>query len=156
MMGNTVDAKGRPRGYALVAVLLVTSILFFIGAGAFRMIQSETLMTDSYSDSVAAYYLAEGGVQRTLWMLRRDPSFGSDKKWRTFPLGEGTYMVQIVPGEDDIINITVQGSFRKTKVQLAARAKVFVEILEPEEPEYGEPRECVQVQLVWFEDKTLP
>ena len=147
------------RGFSVVAVLLVSSILFFLGAGALRMIHRETLMVGNIRDSVTAYYLAEGAVQRTLSMLKEDPDYEAPGEWETFlskthRLGEGTYRVKIMAGSDDAIKITANAAVRKAKVELQARAKAFVENQEPEDPMEGEPWEEVRIQLVDWKDSS--
>jgi len=149
-VGNLCFTKG-PKGFALVAVLFCVSILLFLGAASVRLTRSERIMASDYADYVAAYYIAEGGMHRTFGMLQEDPKFGSDKKWRTFPLGEGSYKVQVTPESGGKVSVTVQGFYANAKTELAAKA--LVESKSPEEP--GEEA-TIQVTLVEFSDHTWP
>ena len=147
-MASIFDGGKASKGYALVVVVSMLALLLFIGAGILRLVRGDRDISRNYKDLVTAYYIAEGGLYKTLDTLRQDPGFGSDGRSLTFPLGDGRYSVKIASKDDDILDITIDGRSGQGEVRL--RALVEIEIQEEEETLPGQ----VQVKLLDFVDNT--
>jgi general secretion pathway protein K len=64
------------KGTALLAVLWLTAALSAIAFTVADSVRAETERAISYQESVRAYYLARGAVERTLYLLRNPDDFG--------------------------------------------------------------------------------
>jgi hypothetical protein len=90
----------RENGAVLVVVLFVMIIVMFLGVAFLDMGTSEALMGDYFKDSVQAFYIAEGGLQKSLSMLKTDPEYKRGELWAGFlsdmhELGAGFYSISI-------------------------------------------------------------
>ncbi len=57
------------RGYALVAVLVLSFVMLIIGTGFFTLVGHEVRASQTNADSQRAFWLAEGGKERALRLL---------------------------------------------------------------------------------------
>lgn len=133
------------RGYALIVVLFVSTIIFILGVASLNMSTSEYLMGCYTRDYTMAYYLAEGGVQEALSILKENPAYKPGTNWNT--MGEGQYKVKISSKQgDDSILITSTGKVRKAEVVLNVNAKLYIEIDEEVYPD--PPHRNVEIQIL--------
>ena len=57
------------RGMALLSVLIFTFVLVSVGVAMLTMAQNDTKRSTLQRDSTKAFYLAESGIEQTLWKL---------------------------------------------------------------------------------------
>jgi len=131
-----VDVKGQ-KGYALISVLFIVSILLIIGTGILNITTTDAMMGKYFEDYTAAWYLAEAGLQKTLTMLKKNPDYSSPR-WKAFLrkthiLGRGKYKVTISPVGVDTIKIDSVGKVNKAETSILAKVKVIVRYIEDEE-----------------------
>lgn len=71
--------------FALIPAILITSLLLAIGLFFLSSVISEKRISDSYSISQQAYYLAESGIEYAIWKLKNDSvwqtNFETDPNW---------------------------------------------------------------------------
>lgn len=133
------------KGYALVVVLFVSAIILALGAAVLNMSTNEYLMSCYARDYTMAYYLAEGGVQEALSILKDNPAYTPGTNWNT--MGEGQYKVKISSKQGgDSILITSTGKVRKAEVVLNVNAKLYIEIDEEVYPD--PPHRNVEIQIL--------
>ncbi len=141
--------KGK-KGYSLVIVLFVSTIILLLGTAILNMSTSEYLMGCYMRDYTMAYYLAEAGVQKTLSVLKENPDYRPSINWQA--LGEGHYKIKITPkqGTDSMI-INSSGKVNKAEVSIIVTAVVYIEIDEEMYPE--PPHRNVEVQVLsWYHE----
>ncbi|MFH1029760.1 MAG: pilus assembly PilX N-terminal domain-containing protein [bacterium] len=72
-------------GFALIPAILITSLLLGIGIFFLTSTISESRISEGYSISQDAYYLAESGIEYAIWKLKNDTSwetnFETDPSW---------------------------------------------------------------------------
>lgn len=72
-------------GFALIPAILITSLLLAIGLFFLSSVISEKRISESYSISQQAYYLAESGIEYAIWKLKNDSvwqtNFETDPNW---------------------------------------------------------------------------
>lgn len=138
------------RGYALVVVLFVSAIIFILGVASLNMSTNEYLMGCYARDYTMAYYLAEGGVQEALSILKENPAYMPGTNWNT--MGEGQYKVKISSKQgDDSVLITSTGKVRKAEVTLNVNANLYIEIDEEVYPD--PPHRNVEIQILsWYHE----
>ena len=114
MSAEKMTTRLRDRtGSALLAVMWLSVALTAIAFTLSRTVRSELDRASLHVDSARAYYLAKGGIERTLLRLTRprrddqgDPnlSFRRGQRWMRFPFPEGEVVVEIV-GESGKLNV---------------------------------------------------
>lgn len=115
----------REGGAILVIVLFVISIVMLVCIAFLDMSTSEVLMGDYFKDSVQAFYIADGGLQKTLSMLKTDPNFSKGDQWARFlntshELGAGSYTISIDEIGNGKIKILSVGTVHKSVVHIEA------------------------------------
>jgi hypothetical protein len=104
--------RRRERGFALVAVLLVMTLLLGIGAAIHTGVVSETSMRGAHARATAGFYAAEAAINRgmgdyrNIFLSYRVPD-GADFDQRSFPLGHRTvkYQLSAVPGNPTLVTV---------------------------------------------------
>ena len=114
------------RGFSLVIVLFVSTIILLLGTAILNMSTSEFLMGRYFRDHTTAYYLAEGGLQKALAILKQNPNYKGNSTFH--PLGEGYYKINISPYGDGIVEITSTGKVNKAEVSILAEVSLTTEI----------------------------
>lgn len=132
------------KGYSLVIVLFVSTIILLLGTGILNMSTNEYLMSCYARDYTVAYYLAEGGVQKALSVLKENPDYRPNTGWQA--LGEGHYKIKVSPksGTDSVI-ITSSGKVNKAEVFMSVTADLYIEIDEEVYPE--PPHRNVEIRI---------
>ena len=88
--------------------------------------QQASLMGRYFRDHTTAYYLAEGGLQKALAILKQNPNYKGNSTFH--PLGEGYYKINISPYGDGIVEITSTGKVNKAEVSIIAEVSLTTEI----------------------------
>lgn len=84
----------RPRGFALITALLVTTICMILLGGLMIRSHQGALFTRETSDDVAALYAAEAGVARALAELSDNKAWSPALLQQTLPDGQGSYTLR--------------------------------------------------------------
>jgi hypothetical protein len=100
------------RGFALVAVLLVMTLLLGIGAAIHTGVVGETGMRGAHARATAGFYAAEAAINRgmgdyrNIFLEYRVPE-GADFDQRSFTLGHRTvkYQLTAVPGNPTLVTV---------------------------------------------------
>jgi hypothetical protein len=95
----------RPRGIALVTVLLMLTLLVIIMVALFCALRGENFLTLGHAQRTAALYAAEAGVAVCQANLESDNTWQSDIINQSLPGGEGTYTVRFSDGSS-VNNLT--------------------------------------------------
>ncbi len=136
------------KGISLVIVLFISSIILLVGTSMLNIFTNEYIMVYNARDYTAAYYLAEGGVQKGLSILKEQPGFRGETPWQS--MGEGQYKIRVSQdGPTDNVIITSTGRVKEAEVLLRVRAHVHVETNEESEPDV--PETSVQIQVLSWE-----
>lgn len=138
---------GSNKGISLVIVLFVTTIVLLLGTAILNMSTSEYLMGSYARDYTTAYYLAEGGIQKALSILKENPDYRRETGWQA--LGEGQYKIKVSQksGTDSVI-ISSTGKVNKAEVLINVTADVYVEIDEEANSDLSQINVQIQV-LSW-------
>lgn len=92
------------KGYAIAIAITVSLILFILGLAIIQLTDTEIKLSKKTYESAYAYYLAEAGVNHSLWLIgnQRSPNVGSPPGTTPGPatLGDGQYYVSVF---DDVI-----------------------------------------------------
>jgi Tfp pilus assembly protein PilX len=138
------------KGYSLVIVLFVSTIILMLGTAIVNMSTSEYMMGSYVRDYTMAYYLAEGGVQKALLLLKENPEYRANTNWQG--LGEGHYKIIISSkqGTDSIV-INSSGRVNKAEVSISVTADLHIEIDEEEYPD--PPHLNVEIQILSWDYK---
>ncbi|MDD4569970.1 MAG: hypothetical protein PHE70_07605 [Tepidanaerobacteraceae bacterium] len=139
------------KGYSLVIVIFVSTIILLIGMAVLNMSTNEFLIGCYTRDHTLAYYLAEGGLQKALSILKQNPYYEGDTVWRD--LGEGQYQVKIEEkvSDIDVVIITSKGKVNKSEVSIEATVNVQIEIDEEIYPD--PPHRNVEIQVLSWKYK---
>ncbi len=138
------------KGYALVTVLFVSTIILMLGMAIANMSTSEYIMGYHVRDYTQAYYLAEAGIQEMLSILKENPEYRPGTNWRK--LGKGDYKITFSAKEGNgSIVITSLGRVNKAEVSMSVTANLFIEIDEEKYPE--PPHENIEIYVSSWECK---
>jgi len=135
---------GSNKGISLVIVLFVTTIVMLLGTVLLNMSTSEYLMGSYARDYTAAYYLAEGGIQKALVILKENPDYRGESGWQNLDTGQFKFKVSTENGE--MVKIASTGKANKAEVLINVTAQVNVEI--DEEADVDPPPVNVKIQVV--------
>ncbi len=121
-------------GAVLVVVLFVMVIVMLLGVAFLDMSTSEALMGDYFKDSVQAFYIAEGGLQKSLSMLKTDPEYKRGESWADFlsgrhELGDGSYRISIDEIGTGKIRLVSTGRVHKSVVHI--ETEVLIAVVDP-------------------------
>ena len=137
------------RGVTLVVVIFVTTIVLLLGTALINMSTNEYLMGSYARDYTAAYYLAEGGIQKALAILKDNPYYRGEMSWQT--LGAGQYKIKVAPEYGNYtVKIESTGKVNKAEVLLTATAEVNVEI---DETDPQNPQVNIEIRVVNWDYK---
>jgi len=102
----------RPRGMALVVILLVSVVLLVLLFSAMAISSRNILFTANYRDRTAALYAAEAGVHEAIYELQKNPAYNSSVSSRKLQNTEAhfSYQVQNTLAANDRAVITSTGS----------------------------------------------
>jgi len=80
-----LNNQNNKNGFALITVLMLTSIILFLGISFTAAIINEGKIAKSQIQSVKAHYLSEAGIQEALWKIQNDSvwknNFETDANW---------------------------------------------------------------------------
>jgi hypothetical protein len=122
------------KGIVLIATYMVATLLAgLLGIYAVRTI-SENRLAERQRRSAEAFYIAEAGIQKALWVITRKPRLinETDNAWNArlmaeankySNIGNGSFNIGKIIGGDIVKNITSTGtaSFAVRKIQVNAR-----------------------------------
>jgi len=133
------------RGISLVIVIFVTTIALLLGTAILNMSTSEYLMVSYARDYTAACYLAEGGIQKGLSILKENPDYRGETGWQR--LGEGQYKIKVSqePGTN-MVTVESTGKINEAEVLISVKAEVHVEV--DEESNFDPPQAIVQIHVL--------
>lgn len=125
-----VDDRRRRRGSALLAVLWLAAALSAVAFAVAHTVRGETERAATAADGVRSYYLATGGIERTLlWMqwARYRKSDNTARYWEPgvpvlryqFPAGEA--VVEVIP---ETSKLSLNGATREELYRLLAQIVV--------------------------------
>ena len=124
---------GCQRGNSLVIVLFVTTMAMLLGCALLNMSTGEYLMGVYSGDYTAAIYLAEGGIQWALALLKENPGYRGESTWQE--LGEGQFRIKVLQEYgNDLIKIESTGRVTKAEVLVNATVEVRIEFDEEAGP----------------------
>lgn len=117
------------RGIALILSYMVIGVLTIFGVGLISRSVSERNITQRYVDSNKAFWLAEAGIQKALWVISNNPDQISNNDWLISQantnnnLGNGSFQVQITTTDGSIKNITSKGTVSSVDRQIRIQAQ---------------------------------
>lgn len=101
------------KGMAAAVVLVILMLSLGLGSAMLRTSISELLIATSYTDGIAAQYLAEAGAKLALSKLAKDPLWTGGSG----ALGEGHYEVHVNTATQKVVSTgTVRRSNRQIQV----------------------------------------
>ncbi len=106
---------GGARGYILIMAMVFTTIMLIMGLAIIYLGQVESSLTRRAILEGQALQLAEAGVERAIWELRRHTDWTlvpPTNLWTNEPLGAGTYSVVLILRSSDRVTITSTGRVR--------------------------------------------
>jgi len=112
------------RGVALIISFMVIAVLVILGSATISSSMSERFISQRYTESNQAFWLAEAGVASALLQLKADPAnLGSIS---AASLGKGEYSVDAIVAEGPNLRITAHGFIPS---QAAPRAERRITVL---------------------------
>ncbi|MGQ0568563.1 MAG: hypothetical protein ACT4P5_03375 [Armatimonadota bacterium] len=115
-------------GHALVSVLVLFLILTMFALAFIALMNSDQRLVGQSYRGTAALYLAEAGVQKTVWLLTHRPASGSQHAgWPSEgyqeALGSGRFVVETMTEDASVLALTVRGEVGGVarRVRLTAR-----------------------------------
>ncbi|RKL64240.1 hypothetical protein DXT63_02480 [Thermoanaerobacteraceae bacterium SP2] len=127
------------KGSALVMVMMYALILTILGTSVLAITMNEYRMEKAYRDSVAAYYLAEAGLEKAIYNIAEMENISTDLSFQIWemdagdqdllkPGSHGNYTVSVENVQlDDIIYVDEQQTVvykRIYKISLKSRASM--------------------------------
>ena len=106
------------KGMALLTTLIFVFILVTFGVALLTMTSNDTKLSALQRDSTKAFYIAEAGIEKTLYDLKRD--YESDQDWDNgingytsseVSFGEGTYTVTLDIKSSNNVTIKSKGKY---------------------------------------------
>jgi len=106
------------KGMALLTTLIFVFILVTFGVALLTMTSNDTKLSALQRDSTKAFYIAEAGIEKTLYNLKKD--FESDQDWNNgingytpteVSFGEGTYTVTLDIKSSNNVTIKSKGKY---------------------------------------------
>jgi len=116
-------------GAILIVMLFTAAIISMIGFAFISTSFQEYKISHYEEKSLSAYYMAEGGLQKTLVSLKENPNWKSSNYWNTIldkdiPLGNGTYNITFKDKGDNIIEVISKGEVDTAVTILRADVKI--------------------------------
>jgi len=122
------------KGIVLIATYMIVTVLAgLLGVYAMRTI-NENRLAERQQRSAEAFYIAEAGIQKALWVITGKPRLVSetDDAWNArlkaeinkySNIGNGSFCIEKITGGDTVKNITSTGtaSFAIRKIQAQAQ-----------------------------------
>ena len=75
----------RQKAFALISTVLLISLILLLVINVLTLAQTEKRINSSFTASQKAYYLAEAGIAKAVWLIKNDSgladSFESDPDW---------------------------------------------------------------------------
>jgi hypothetical protein len=121
--------KPRHQGHALVIVLVVMLVVQLTAWGFLMWVNAEQRLAGGATRSLAAFYLAEAGLQKALWQLE-EGRFGEAVPggWfapREEAMGAGTFAVdEFEYLSDGVLSIVVRGDVGRVRRRLKGLVRV--------------------------------
>lgn len=130
------------KGVALISVLIVASLLAFLGIGFVFIMVAESKISQTQITASQAHYLAEAGAQKAIWQLNNDAEWKKD--FEDGDLFEELKLTnELYPGDEIKIEVKslspgkaeIESSATYKKAKRKVMVKVFKALGEPEELE---------------------
>lgn len=99
-------AAAGERGVALILVICTVGILLLLGLSLLIVISADMRGAVRERDRLRAFYIAEGGLERAMFVLTGDPAWRAGE---TAPLGAGQFIVTLSDEPPDLVRITSRG-----------------------------------------------
>src|SRR3989344_3200040 len=123
--------KSSPKGFVLIAVILVMAMLLMLGVYVVESVLTELKISASQTAAAKAYYLAESAVAEAIWKLKNDDawkqSFENDPDWTVAYTRDsvfsnhGSYRIEIANSRAAAGQITATGLITLPNGHLAKR-----------------------------------
>ncbi len=120
--------KDNNRGIVLISAYMVIFVLLsLLGVYATRSI-NENSLAERQEKNAEAFYIAEAGIQKALWIISNNPSQINNDSWLMAQtnvnnnLGNGSFQVQIT-GSASIKNITGNGTVSSINRQILVQVQ---------------------------------
>jgi len=102
------------KGMALLTTLIFVFILVTFAIALLIMTSNDTKLSALQRDSTKAFYIAEAGIEKTLYDLKKD--YESDQNWDGYTssevsFGEGTYTVTLSNLSSNNVTIKSKGKY---------------------------------------------
>ncbi|PIP17043.1 MAG: hypothetical protein COX44_02140 [Candidatus Portnoybacteria bacterium CG23_combo_of_CG06-09_8_20_14_all_37_13] len=140
------------KGVALISVLIIASLLSFLAIGFAFVMSTENKISQAQKAASQTHYLAEAGIQKTIWYLNHDwqEDFENGNLAKDLKLNNELY-------PDDEIRIEAK-SIGPGKAQIESKAiykgaerKVIVEVFKAlGDPSAMEPKALLSDELIYF------
>ena len=128
------------KGSALVIMLFTVAIVSLLGVTLISTSLRENKISHYQEDSIAAQYIAEGGIQKALVSLKDHPHWKSDPYWDNFldreiPSGDGTYILTLNEKSSNLLEVVSTGKSRfgerilRADVKITRANKAFVNLV---------------------------
>ncbi len=121
--------RQRHEGHAIVMVLVVMLVVQLTAWGFLTWVNTEQRLAGGTTRSLAAFYLAEAGLQKALWMLEEGRLTAAVPEGRFAPreeaMGAGTFAVdefEYLP--DSLLSIVVRGDVGGARRRLKGLVRV--------------------------------
>ena len=123
----------REKGAALVLVLLVLTTLGILTSAFVAQLGATLRMIEANRNRARAFYIAEGGIQKVLWELARNPDYQGEA---STALGGGFFTVRLekTKGETNRLRIISTGRLEKIDARHPKQTISVVVEIRPEEP----------------------
>ncbi|MCX6807085.1 MAG: PilX N-terminal domain-containing pilus assembly protein [Candidatus Berkelbacteria bacterium] len=131
----------RKKGFALVTVLVLTTVLLILGIFFTNISFSELKISKSLRGGTQALYIAQAGVEEAIWKVKNDESYKSDFEHGTLNQtfsrnnvfnSQTSYEVQLNSLDKGQAEVISKGYYPLGNIKAARRIKVkFVKALNP-------------------------
>jgi len=127
----TFATARRPRGAALVIVMLVMAVLLLAGTTFLTLSSTEDQIAENQQASVRAFLLAEAGLHRAVAQLSADSTYAGEA---SVPLGSGTASITLTPASqqvclskdvDVVASVPVRGGAAQARIRATADQAVY-------------------------------
>lgn len=128
---KTINIFSNQKGMGLLTTLIFIFILVTFAVALLTMTSNDTKLSTLQRDSTKAFYIAEAGIEKTLYILKKD--YESDQDWSNgingytsseVSFGEGTYTVTLENICSNSVTIKSKGKYNKAKRYIQVDATV--------------------------------
>lgn len=101
------------KGISLVITFLIMSTMLGIVIGVSSLLFKEIKLLGSIGNAIPAFYAAESGLEKTLYLIKRQPRCANCADSYTDSVGQATYTVSVTI-RNGTASIQSQGFYRGT------------------------------------------